>query len=48
MTVWVKLKTRIREGIGPGFPDQEVNDGYEVRSTPFVGAEECEVKEGIE
>jgi len=44
MKVWVALKTRIREGIGPGFPDTEVPDGFDVRSEPFPGAEECEVK----
>lgn len=30
MKVWVRINTRTRDGIGPGFPDVVVVDGVDV------------------
>lgn len=40
-TIYIRRKTHTHEGMGPGFSDQEVTDGYEVRETPFPGAVEA-------
>jgi len=43
LKVWVQALTHNHEGIGPGFADSEVLDGYRVSVVPFEGAYEATI-----
>lgn len=43
MTLYIKLEQHWHDGIGPGFPDRLVNDGFKVSLEPKPGFDSVEV-----
>ena len=46
MIVWVRKLGHWADS-NPGFSDQWIDDGFDVRNYPFKDSTECEVKEKI-